>query len=134
MDVAFRKGDHEEALSLIGDASRIAWELGDQGQAAEALLTSAGIVAWLGDEPRAARIWGAGEMALRRMGIASPAGFLSLPAAAQIRAILENPAYAAEVDAGHALSLEEATAMVLGMGNPARDSGLRPQSGKESSR
>ena len=88
-------------------------ELGDEAQAAQALLGLAVGLSELGDKRLAARVWGAADMVLRRGGVAG-APTLTLPAMAKMRAIIEDSAYADDIEAGHALSIDEAVALAFG--------------------
>jgi predicted ATPase/DNA-binding CsgD family transcriptional regulator len=66
--VAQHEGEHERALNLVRQALQITRETNDSRDIASFLVTFAGSIAALGQLRRAARLLGASEAALERMG------------------------------------------------------------------
>jgi predicted ATPase/DNA-binding winged helix-turn-helix (wHTH) protein len=67
--LADHRGDYEEARRLGCEAVRLAWSLGRRMQSAAALVALAGPELGLGRQERAARLLGAGDEALRAVGV-----------------------------------------------------------------
>jgi predicted ATPase/DNA-binding CsgD family transcriptional regulator len=113
--IAQHEGDHERALDLVRLALQLSRDRKDTRDIASFLVTFAGSISSLGQLQRAARLLGASEAALERMGS------LHQPTdkpehdriVAAVRAQLDDATFAAAWAAGRAMTLDEAIAEAL---------------------
>ncbi len=113
--VAQREGDYERAKTLATRGLQIALELDSNLDIAEALADLAGPIGLTGQPERAARLFGAWEAALERIGAKpQPADMPEFERnIATIRAALAPAVFEAAWQDGRSLSLEQAVALAL---------------------
>jgi predicted ATPase/DNA-binding CsgD family transcriptional regulator len=113
--IAQHEGDHTHALSLIRQALQISLETSDSRDIASFLVTFAGSIAALGHHWQAARLLGASEAALERMGAYhQPTDQPEIDRIiADVRAQLDETAFQAARAEGWRLTLEQAVAIAL---------------------
>ena len=113
--IAQHEGEHERALNLVRQALQITRDTKDTRDIASFLVTFAGSIAALGQLERAARLLGASESALERMGaFHQPTDKPEIDRITlDVRARLNDTAFQAAWAEGREMSLEEAVADTL---------------------
>jgi predicted ATPase len=111
-------GDHQQARELATQGLRIALELDNKMDIAEALSDLAGPIGMTGQPELAARLFGAWEVAMERMGAAlQPADMPDYERnIAAVRAQLAPAIFESAWADGRSLSLEQAVALALDQG------------------
>ena len=103
-------GQYDAARARIIEANKVSAEAGLKSFGQAVLQISAALLAAVGDHGRAARLWGASELAGKRMGIRrEPADeqFVA-PLIARARQMIGDAKFATQEAAGRALSFEDA--------------------------
>jgi len=123
--LADHRGDHETSRRLGREALRLCWSLGRRMMAAWTVSELAGPELGLGRPKHGARLVGAGDEALRVLGVSRHPGDVSEHArvVAGLRAALGDDAYRALHAEGARLSLGEA--VTLALSGPAPPDGRR---------
>jgi predicted ATPase len=105
----------DRALPLLTEALAIDQEIGHRQGLATCITAIAVMLPLRGEHERAARLFGAGEAHLERMGATMPPAYRPLyqRAIAAVRAALGEAVFASSYAAGRALSLDEAVALAL---------------------
>jgi tetratricopeptide (TPR) repeat protein len=113
--VAQHEGDHERALDLVRHALELSRDRRATRDIASFLVTFAGSIAALGQLQRAARLLGASEAALERMGaFHQPTDKPEIDGIiATVRAQLDDAAFQAARIEGRQMTLDEAVAEAL---------------------
>ena len=113
--VAQHAGEHERAVNLVRQALQITRETNDSRDIASFLVTFAGSIAALGQLHRAARLLGASEVALERMGaFHQPTDKPEIDRIiAEVRAQLDDATFQTAWAEGQGMSLEQAMANAL---------------------
>ncbi len=113
--LAQHEGDHVLALRLVRQALQLARETNDTRDVAAYLVTYAGSIAALGEHRRAARLVGASEAALGRMGaLYQPTDQPEIDRViAEVRAQLDEVDFRAAWSEGRGMTLDEAMADAL---------------------
>jgi non-specific serine/threonine protein kinase len=119
--LAQHEGDYLRARKLAERNLQLALELSNNLDIAEGLVDLAGPLGMTGHPEEAARLFGAWEAAMERMGAApQPADMPDLERnIAAVRARLDPEIFQAEWANGHALSLEQAVAFALELLEPS---------------
>ena len=114
--IAQHEGDHQHALDLVRQALQLSRDRKNVRHTASFLVTFAGSIAALGQLQRAARLLGASEAGLERMGAFHPPS--DQPEIdrniADVRAQLDESIFQAAWAAGRAMTLDQAVADALG--------------------
>jgi tetratricopeptide (TPR) repeat protein len=113
--IAQHEGDHERALDLVRQALQLSHDRNATRDIASFLVTFAGSIAALGQLPRAARLLGASEAALERMGaFHQPTDKPEVDRIiAVVRAQLDDAAFQAAFTEGQKMILEQAVVNAL---------------------
>ena len=113
--VAQHEGDHEHALDLVRQALQLSRDTKDTRDIASFLVTFAGSIAALGQLQRAARLLGASEVALERMGaFHQPTDKPEIDRIiAGVRVRLDSATFQAAWAAGREMTLDQAMANAL---------------------
>jgi ATP/maltotriose-dependent transcriptional regulator MalT len=113
--LALHAGEAARARDLTRQALQLASVMNNRLLSAEALATLAGAISALGQPEQAARLLGASDGALERLGaFRQPNDQLEIDAiSAAVRAQLDEVAFQSAWAVGHALSLEQAAALAL---------------------
>jgi non-specific serine/threonine protein kinase len=113
--VAQHEGEHERALNLVRQALRLTRDTQDTRDVASFLVTYAGSIASLGQLGRAARLLGASEAALERMGaFHQPTDKPEIDRiTTEVRARLDSATFQAAWAEGRKMTLDQATAIAL---------------------
>jgi DNA-binding CsgD family transcriptional regulator/tetratricopeptide (TPR) repeat protein len=116
-------GDYERARSLFEEALVIGRSAGKKAQIIETLEGMASLAGVTGEATRAARLWGAAEVAREANGVALSPGERTLhePYLAPARSRLGETAWETTLGEGRVMSLEEAADYVLSEATIARD-------------
>jgi DNA-binding CsgD family transcriptional regulator len=116
-------GDYERARSLFEEALVIGRSAGKKAQIIETLEGMASLAGVTGEATRAARLWGAAEVAREANGVALSPGERALhePYLAPARSRLGETAWETTLGEGRVMSLEEAADYVLSEATIARD-------------
>jgi non-specific serine/threonine protein kinase len=114
--IAQHEGDHHHALDLVRQALQLSRDRKNLRHIASFLVAFAGSIAALGELERAARLIGASEAGLERMGaFHSPSDQPEVDRIiADVRAQLGEAAFEAAWAEGRKMTLEQATAAALG--------------------
>jgi tetratricopeptide (TPR) repeat protein len=113
--LAQHEGDHQHARELAEKGLQLALEMNNNMDIVESLADLAGPMGMTGQPEQAARLFGAWEAAMERMGAApQPADIPELERnIATVRAQLAPPTFAAAWANGRAMSLEQAVVFAL---------------------
>jgi predicted ATPase/DNA-binding CsgD family transcriptional regulator len=113
--IAQHEGDHEHALHLLREAFQLSRDTEDTRDIASFLVTFAGSIAALGQLQRAARLLGASEAALERLGaFHQPTDKPEIDRIiAEVRAQLDDSTFQAARTEGRKMTLEDAVANAL---------------------
>jgi tetratricopeptide (TPR) repeat protein len=113
--VAQHEGDHARALDLVRQALQLSRDTKDSRDIASFLVTCAGSIAALGQHRRAARLLGASEVALERMGaFHQPTDKPEIDRIiAEVRAQLDEATFQTAWSEGQQMTLEQAMANAL---------------------
>jgi tetratricopeptide (TPR) repeat protein len=107
--VAIAEGDHPRGAALFSQSLRICQARGEQRGVAECLVGFACLAAATGQRARAARLFGAADAALQRLGTElSPSNRLDQKRGLGIARVGDPHAFTTAYAAGRALSLDEA--------------------------
>jgi predicted ATPase/DNA-binding SARP family transcriptional activator/DNA-binding CsgD family transcriptional regulator len=112
---ALGQGDHERATPSFKEGLAVAQEVGIKASVINALEGMATLAGALGEDTRAARLWGAAEAAREVTGIALPPGERALhePYLASARSELGEAAWEERLAEGRAMSLDRAAVYSL---------------------
>jgi non-specific serine/threonine protein kinase len=108
--------DHERAIELLRQEMALAREMKNENDMAKGMQVLSGSLAAVGEAERAARLLGAAEVAMERMGaFVEPSDQSELDRnIAHVRALLEDATFQAAWAAGRKMTLEQAVADALG--------------------
>ncbi len=114
--LALHAGEAARARDLARQELQLAYAMNNRLQSTEALATLAGAIGALGQPEQAARLLGASDGALERLGaFRQPNDQPEIDAiSAAVRAQLDEAAFQSAWTAGHALPLEQAATLAIG--------------------